>query len=404
MTARKTPEPQSKRLRVAVLYGGRSGEHEVSLASAAAVSRISIARDTSPLAFVSRRTGAGSWPTVRRRRRRRPKSSNRSRHDARATARRTRSAAAAASRRATRSSSSIASPTATDGDSAGVTLTGLGVDVVFPVLHGPFGEDGTIQGLLELANVAYVGCGVLASAVGMDKLADENGVPRERAARAGLGADRPRAPGGATQAGCRRANRAAAGVSAVREARQSGLEPGHFEGHEPGRARRRVALAAEFDRRIVVECAVPNAREIECAVLGNGEPEASIAGEIRARRASSTTTKRSTSTPDRDWRSRRVLDAPMMREIQQQAMRAFRAIDGAGLARVDFLLNRATGELFLNEINTMPGFTTISMYSKLWAGERHGLSGARRSADRARDRAPRRQAVAPRERVRVSRF
>ena len=120
-----------------------------------------------------------------------------------------------------------------DGDSTGVTLTGLGVDVVFPVLHGPFGEDGTIQGLLELANVAYVGCGVLASAVGMDKLLMKTVFRAQRSERARLGAGRPPHLAGRRGRLCR-ANRARAGVSAVRQARQSGLEPGHFQGDEPG--------------------------------------------------------------------------------------------------------------------------------------------------------------------------
>jgi D-alanine-D-alanine ligase len=126
-----------------------------------------------------------------------------------------------------------------------------------------------------------------------------------------------------------------------------------------------IETALAFDRKVVVEAAVPNAREIECAVLGNHEPKASIPGEIIPSREFYDYEAKYIDSGSR-LEIPAAIDDRMMREIQSQAMRAFRAIDGAGLARVDFLLNRATGELFVNEINTMPGFTTISMYSKLW--------------------------------------
>ena len=136
--------------------------------------------------------------------------------------------------------------------------------------------------------------------------------------------------------------------------------------HGPDELAAAVTLAADYDRKVVVELAVPDAREIECAVIGNDDPEASVAGEI---------------VPSREFydyeakyidaRSRleipAVLDAAMQEEVARQAILAFQSIDGSGLARVDFLLSRSTGELFLNEINTLPGFTTISMYAKLWA-------------------------------------
>lgn len=256
-------------------------------------------------------------------------------------------------------------PASEDGDEPSITLTGLGVDVVFPVLHGPQGEDGTVQGLLELAGVAYVGCGVLASAVGMDKLlmktvfrAHGLRVPDWVAVTRRRWLDDPDATIEQIEAVLpyplfvKPANLGSSlGISKV-----------------PGRDALAPALrlAAEFDRRIVVERAVPNAREIECAVLGNGSPEASLPGEI---------------VPSRefyDYEAKYLdagsrlhipaeLDASMTNEVRRQALRAFAAIDGAGLARVDFLLDRVSGELFVNEINTMPGFTTISMFSKMWA-------------------------------------
>jgi D-alanine-D-alanine ligase len=126
-----------------------------------------------------------------------------------------------------------------------------------------------------------------------------------------------------------------------------------------------ITHAAEFDRRIVVERAVPNAREIECAVLGNASPDASVPGEIVPSREFYDYEAKYIDSGSR-LEIPAVLDAGVADEVQAQAIRAFRAIDGAGLARVDFLLDRVTGDLFLNEINTMPGFTTISMYSKLW--------------------------------------
>jgi D-alanine-D-alanine ligase len=169
MTARKTPEPQAKRLRVAVLYGGRSGEHEVSLASAAAVLANLDRKKYEPIGV--RLEKDGRWILADRL----PSASSAAEviEQSRADAGRSRGGREVLLPPRPASDTLLVlnrQSDRTDGDSTGVTLTGLGVDVVFPVLHGPFGEDGTIQGLLELANVAYVGCGVLASAVGMDKL------------------------------------------------------------------------------------------------------------------------------------------------------------------------------------------------------------------------------------------
>jgi len=353
-----------KRLRVGVLYGGRSGEHEVSLASAAAVFA-NLDRDRyEPIAI--RIEKDGRWLLADR-----PPSAASAAEvidQVRSDASRARSGRDVVmpprpgedtlllvQRRATR-----------DGDDDGAsTITGLGLDVVFPVLHGPYGEDGTIQGLLELANVAYVGCGVLASAVGMDKalmkvvfranglhVTDWAVVRRHdwNASRDGVLAQIGRAL--PEQLFVKPANLGSSvGISKVHGREE--LAPA-------------IELALQFDRKVVVETAVPEAREIECAVLGNDTPEASLPGEI---------------VPSREFYdyeakyidsgSRTVipaeLDATLAAEIQRQSRQAFLAIDGAGLARVDFLLNRGTGELFVNEINTLPGFTTISMYSKMWA-------------------------------------
>ncbi len=245
------------------------------------------------------------------------------------------------------------------------TLTGLGLDVIFPVLHGPLGEDGTIQGLLELANVAYVGCGVLASAVGMDKAAmkilfKHNGL---RVAdwvlvtRRELGADR--------DAVKRRIEKALPYPLFVKPANM-GSSVGISKVHDATELFPALDLAAAYDRKIVVEAGVADAREIECAVLGNDEPVASLPGEVVP----------ANEFYDYDAKyisggSKTVIPAKLSdkvaADIQKQAIAAFQSIDGAGMARVDFLVSRATNKIFINEVNTIPGFTTISMYSQMWA-------------------------------------
>jgi D-alanine-D-alanine ligase len=244
------------------------------------------------------------------------------------------------------------------------------IDVIFPVLHGPYGEDGTVQGLLEMANVPYVGSGVLASAVGMDKA-----VAKQLFAHAGL-----------RQAAFRVVMRKAwqtapkavlAGIEAelpyplfVKPA-NLGSSIGVSKVRDRGELAEAIALAARFDRKVLVEEAVPNAREIEVSVLGNEEPLVSIPGEI---------------VPGNEFydyaakylddNSQLLIPAPidqaLVEEVQATALMAFRVADCSGLARVDFLLDDASGRLYLNEINTMPGFTRISMYPKLW--EASGLS------------------------------
>ena len=362
MAARKSQEPQSKRLRIAVLYGGRSGEHEVSLASAAAVLANLDRRKYEPMGV--RLEKDGRWILADRL----PSAASaaevieQAKHDAT----RARGGREVLLPPRPANDTLLVLNRQGDGDraDAAVTLTGLGVDVVFPVLHGPFGEDGTIQGLLELANVAYVGCGVLASAVGMDKLlmktvfrATGLNVPDWVAVdRHAWQAD----SGGLTEEIERQL-----GYPVFVKPANLGSSLGISKASSRAELAAAVAHAAEFDRRIVVERAVPNAREIECAVLGNAAPDASIAGEILPSREFYDYEAKYIDSGSR-LEIPATIDDPMMQEIRRQAVRAFQAIDGAGLARVDFLLNRASGELFVNEINTMPGFTTISMYSKLW--------------------------------------
>jgi len=243
-------------------------------------------------------------------------------------------------------------------------VTGLGLDVIFPVLHGPYGEDGTVQGLLDLANVAYVGCGVLASAAGMDKdvaktLFQARGLrvaPWVVVRRHQWLADR--------EVVARKINDTLTYPVFVKPA-NLGSSLGISKVSAPAGLAAAIDLAAAFDPKVVVETGVVGAREIECGVLGNDAPEASVPGEIvpsgefydfDAKYLSGTSRELIPATLPRD-----VTDA-----VRRQSLMAFETIEGSGLARVDFLLS-ASGELCLNEINTMPGFTTISMYAKLWA-------------------------------------
>jgi len=243
------------------------------------------------------------------------------------------------------------------------TVTGLGLDVVFPVLHGPFGEDGTVQGLLELANVPYVGPGVLASAVGMDKSAmrvmfASQGLPVapwKTFLRREWETDRQAVIDAALELGLplfvKPANLGSSvGISKVKQDAELPAAIDH---------------ALEFDRKVVIEWGVPEAREIECAVLGNDDPQASLPGEVIPGREFYDYEAKYL-----DEGSRTVIpaDIPADRaaEVQRLAIAAFRAIDAAGMSRVDFLLSRTTGTIYVNEINTIPGFTTISMYAKMW--------------------------------------
>jgi D-alanine-D-alanine ligase len=242
------------------------------------------------------------------------------------------------------------------------------VDVWFPVLHGPNGEDGTVQGLLQLMQVPYVGSGVLGSAVGMDKIA-----MKQVFAQAGL-----------PQVAYRAVRREAIGsnpsiVTQVCDQIEADLgypcfvKPANL-GSSVGiakaktRAELAVALdhAAGFDRRIIVEAAIVNPREVECAVLGRDRPEASVIGEITYE------------SDFYDYETKYTagaaallipapLPAAIVTQLQAMAVQAFLALDGCGLARVDFFYSEATGEVMINEINTLPGFTATSMYPQLWA-------------------------------------
>ena len=334
----------SKKLRVGVIFGGRSGEHEVSLRSAESVIN---AMDKSRYEVVPIGiTKEGRWLV---------------------------SANAAALLPEAVMASTSHQQVAIIGDPTHHGLTRLDarerlvssepLDAVFPVLHGTFGEDGTIQGLLEMAGVPYVGCGVLASATGMDKVA-----MKQLFERAGLTLIEydwffrsawEEDPG----AIIKRISRSLGFPMFVKPA-NLGSSVGISKAGDKRELRDAIDDAARYDRKVVVERAV-DGREIEVSILGNEHPIASLPGEI-------ITGHEFYDYEDKyiDTTSRTEVPAKLPKKIidriQRDGIRAFQAIDGSGLARVDFFVERITNRVIINEINTMPGFTSISMYPKLW--------------------------------------
>jgi len=340
---------EKRKIRVGLIFGGRSGEHEVSLASSQAVMANLDAEkyEIVPLAI----TKEGSWLLGME-----PQQ------------------LIAAERE-------IAGLTALETTTA-VTLTGdpsvrrlipiqegaaLGsqgaLDVIFPVMHGTYGEDGSLQGLLDMANIPYVGCGVLGAALGMDKekmkmIFRSVGLPI------------------VDYVAFRRSEWERSPATIIHALEQSltypifvkpvnlGSSVGITKAHDRHELEHAINLAAEYDRKILAEQGI-NCREFECAVLGNDEPLASVVGEIVS------------SNEFYDYRAKYIdgksqaiipadLPQEIAEEIRRQSIQAFVALDLSGLARVDFFLEKETGKVYINEVNTMPGFTEISMYPKLW--------------------------------------
>ena len=347
-----------KKLRVGVIYGGRSGEHEVSIASAAAVVQNLDKQRYEPIPI--RIEKDGRWIIADRL----PSSSS-----AAEVIEQSRADAAKRLGRGGREAHLLAHP----GDEQIMTIergstpaiTGLALDVVFPVLHGPYGEDGTVQGLLELANIPYVGAGVLASALGMDKAVAKLAFKARGLPLAGylvvLRRDWMAEPARVTAEVTTQL-----GYPVFVKPANLGSSVGISKAKSEAALPAAIDTAAEFDRKIVIEAAVPNAREIEIAVLGNDTPETSVPGEV---------------IPSREFYdyqakyldddSKVIIPAQLSpgvaAEVKRLAIDVFRAVDCSGMARVDFLMDGGTGALYVNEINTIPGFTTISMYSKMWA-------------------------------------
>jgi D-alanine-D-alanine ligase len=359
-----------KKLRVGVIYGGRSGEHEVSVASAASIFKHLDRSRYEPIPIRIEKDGrwtlAEKMPTsisaadVIEHARLEGARPIRPGREAHLVAHPAEDTVLAIERRASSS----------DLEASAATVTGVGLDVVFPVLHGPYGEDGTVQGLLELANVPYVGAGVLGSAVGMDKAVMKTlFIAHSLPVGPYLVVLRPQWQNGAAGVTARVTREL--GYPVFVKPANLGSSVGISKAKSESDLRTAMELALQFDRKVVVEQGIPGAREIECAVLGNDDPQASVPGEV---------------IPSRefyDYEAKYLddaskviipadLTAEQVRDVQRIAIAAFAAVDCAGMARVDSFLARDTGKIYLNEVNTIPGFTTISMYPKMW--EASGLS------------------------------
>ena len=259
-------------------------------------------------------------------------------------------------------------------------------DVVFPVLHGTFGEDGTVQGVLDLAGVAYVGSGVLGSAIGMDKdvakrLLRDAGIPIVDFAlvtAAAMDADAAAALAALPDLGYPRYVKPANAGSSVGVSRVA--RPGDLEGA--------VRAALAFDRKVLIERAV-DAREIECAVLGNDDPQASIPGEILVHHADGfySYDAKYVDPDGASWKIPADLPPDVTARVQTLAVATFRALELAGMARVDFFVTRDLASLYVNEVNTIPGFTAVSMYPKMWQASGVSAERSGEPIDRSGDRA-----------------
>jgi D-alanine-D-alanine ligase len=338
-----------KKQRIGLIFGGRSGEHEVSLASANSV-MANLDREKYEIVPIGI-TRDGGWLLG------------------------TEPATLIAGER------DVSDDISTEATTA-VTLTGDprmrrlipleggedledngALDVIFPVLHGTYGEDGALQGLLEMANVPYVGCGVLGSALGMDKekmkmVFQAVGLPSvdylvyrrnewERSPASIMDAIEQRL-----------------GYPCFVKPVNLGSSVGISKAHERAELEHGINVAAEYDRMIIIECGI-NCRELECAVMGNDEPLASVVGEVIA------------SNEFYDYHAKYIdnksqviipagIPQATAEEVRRQAVTAFQALDLNGLARVDFFLEKESGRVYINEVNTLPGFTQISMFPKLW--------------------------------------
>ena len=346
----RSDDGTNRKVRVAVIFGGQSGEHDVSLRSAQTV--LSALDDDRFEAIPIGVTRDGQWLT---------------------------GSDSMAQLTASSPLFALDGPAEPDVETLEIAVastsqslpSGLGadIDVVFPVLHGPMGEDGTVQGLLELAGIPYVGSNVLGSALAMDKamaklVFEQHGIPQASWLLVNR-RDWERDPGAvAGKIGDK------LGYPCFVKPANMGSSVGVSKVHDPTELRAAMELAGRLDRRIVVEMGV-NARELEVSVLGNEEPIASVVGEVV-----SVNEFYDYSAKYVDEGSQLIVPANIRPEVQAEVQRiaieAFTALDLGGLARVDFFLDTDTRKVLLNEVNTMPGFTSISMYPRLW--EASGVS------------------------------
>jgi D-alanine-D-alanine ligase len=366
------------KLRVGILFGGRSGEHEVSLLSAASVLK-AIDKNKYEVVPIGI-TREGRWLTeshAERLLRGEGGPEESGRHLRAGDPETTPGAALLAKGEAV-----IVPPMPQSRhlmpfeSAASSTQKGIDVDVIFPVLHGTFGEDGTIQGLLELADIPYVGAGVLGSAAGMDK-----DIMKQLFAGAGLAIVKHVT---VLRSQWEKDAKKIAKLVERKLKYPVFVKPanlGSSVGISKARDRKElgpaIELAAGYDRKIVIEEGVggkkQKARELEVSVLGNDEPKASTVGEIVPAAEFYDYNAKYL-----DEGSKLVIPAKLskkqVKEVQGMAVRAFQSVDCSGLARVDFLMDPKNNRIYLNEINTMPGFTSISMYPKLWAASGLGYS------------------------------
>src|SRR5271170_1296969 len=372
------------KLRVGVLFGGRSGEHEVSLLSAASVLKAIDPKkyEITPIGI----TRQGRWVTSTDATRLLAGESASNPRALRAGDPETTTSAAVLARGESvivppvpsESKTGALVPFETDAQSldlhASAATPPLSLDVIFPILHGTFGEDGTIQGLFELAGIAYVGSGVLGSATGMDK-----DVMKKLFTAAKLPITKHvsflRSEWEASPKKTIAKIEASLKYPLFVKPANLGSSVGITKAHDRKELGPAIDIAASYDRKIVVEQGVGGrrgkARELEVAVLGNDKPEASVVGEIVPGKESYDYEAKYLSEGS-DLIIPAKLTKKQTKEVQQMAIAAFRACDCSGLARVDFLMEPTSsagkpGRIYLNEINTMPGFTSISMYPKLWA-------------------------------------
>ena len=343
--------------RVGVIFGGRSGEHDISVRSAATViEQLDRAKySVFPIAI----DHSGQWLD--------PKASV-----ALLPSEAAERIASDVAEIAVDSVALIADPKykgLTDLKKAGSHEAVRLLDVVFPVLHGTYGEDGTIQGVFEMADIPYVGCGVLASSCGMDKVTMKSlfvqaGLPickHEWFLRSEFEKDE--------ETVLNRVEAALRYPVFVKPA-NLGSSVGISRAETRGELRSAIVVAAQYDRRLIVEEGL-KMREIECAILGNDDPSASLPGEYIIRDTSKAFldyTEKYDGTGNNEFTVPAPVSAELAAKIQELAVRAFKAVDGSGLARVDFFLRTDNGALLVNEINTMPGLTSASGYPKMWKG------------------------------------
>ena len=336
----------TKKLRVGIIFGGRSGEHEVSYCSATSI--INAIDKNKYTVIPIGITKQGKWIS--------PQETARALQSGKIEGK------SSVVLLSDPSSKALIFIDSNQGLNKSPDLEKL--DVIFPVLHGPYGEDGTVQGLLELANIPYVGAGVAASAISMDKnlmkiIFQQKGLPVLKwltIKRKEWQVDKVET------------------LSLVQKnfeyplfvkPTNLGSSVGITKVHEKEELEKAIDLASSYDRKILIEQGLEEAREIECSVLGNDEPRVSVVGEVKP------------AGEFYDYDSKYIdegtqlivpADLPdkVSKEVQQIALRAFRAVDAAGMARVDFFVTKKENKIYLSEINTIPGFTSVSMYPRLW--------------------------------------